>query len=466
MTVQQETHSSIFQGEVAKQGLRAIDGQGSRIKIEDATSGQVYDCIDSVTGAAVGALGWNDPDVPGYFADALQKSTYSFTPFISNNNAEALADFLIENSAPGAFSSALFVCSGSEANDNAMKIIRQYFVEKGKPRKTKFIGREHSYHGFTIGSMSLSSGSRSDLFKEIILPSEQCPKIGVCYPYRRQGDLTIEEYVQKLIDQAEETILKADPETVASISIETLPGSTLGTPPPPPGYLLGLRKLCDKYDILFHLDEVMCGTGRCSDGKMNCWEQFLEPGQGPDIQSIGKTLGSGYVTIAGVLISPKVKDVFVAGSGKIFGGQTYACHSLNCAVALKIQQKIKRENLTSNIFKMGTLLGKSLRKELADSPIVGDVRGIGGFWSIEFVKNKETKECFPKELDVAHLWSDTALVNGSNVMAFQGANDGEGDHVLFAPSFIITEEDVKEIVKKAVITCEEVAEKLVAQGHL
>ncbi|SGZ48972.1 CIC11C00000005905 [Sungouiella intermedia] len=464
MTVPEQS-TYIFQADVSKPNPNVIEGKGTRIKIEDPETGKVIECLDAMTGAAVGALGWEDPDVPGYFADALKNSTYSFTPLIANKNAEALAKFLIDNSAPGAFAAALFVTSGSEANDNAMKIIRQYFVEKGKPKKTKFLGREYSYHGFTIGAMSISCGSRSDAFKDITLSDEQCPAISVCNPYRDQGDLTTEEYVQKLIDEAEETILKNDPETVASITIETLPGSTLGTIPPPPGYLLGLRKLCDKYDILFHLDEVMCGTGRCSNGKLNCWEEFLEPGQGPDLQSIGKTLGSGYVTIAGVLVSPKIRNTFIAGSSKIFGGQTYASHGINTYVALKIQEKIKRENLSANMYKMGNLMGKLLKEELADSPIVGDVRGTGGFWAIEFVKNKDTKESFPKELDVAHLYSDIALVTGISTMAFQGANKGAGDHVLFAPAFIINEDDVHEIVEKAKLACDTILKKLTAEGH-
>lgn len=448
MTVKVAQESQIFQSQVAKLVPNVISGDGVRITIEDPYTGKVYECIDAVTGAAVGALGWHEKDVPGFYKEALDNSTYSFTACVGNKNAEALANFLIENSPKGAFNAALFVGSGSEANDNAMKIIRQYYLEKGKPKKTKFIGRECSYHGFTIGSMSLSSGFRSDIFKEISLPAEQCPTIDVCYPYRKQGNLTTEEYVEKLLANAEDVILKADPETVASLTVETLPGSTLGTVPPPPGYLSGLRKLCTKYDIVFHLDEVMCGTGRCSEN-LHCWENFLEPGEGPDIQTIGKTLGSGYVTIAGVLVSPKIRDTVVAGTGVVIGGHTYSDHALNCYVALKIQEKIKELNLTSNIFRMGNLMGKLLKKELSDFAIVGDVRGIGGFWSVEIVQNKETKESFPKELDVAHMLSDIALEKGLSIMALQGANNNAGDHMIFAPAFIVTEKDVEEMVSKA-----------------
>lgn len=462
MSVTQESY--IFQAVVAKQAPNVIGGQGIHIQIENPDTGKVTECIDAITGAAVGALGWKDPAVPGFFAEAFEKSTYSFTAAVGNKNAEALAKFLVENSPKGAFGAALFVCSGSEANDNAMKISRQYWVEKGKPKKVKFIGRECSYHGFTIGAMSLSRGFRSDAFKEISLPSSQSPTLDVCYPYREQGDLTSEEYVQKLLDQAEKLILQEDPETIASIVVETLPGSTLGTVPPPPGYLPGLRRLCDKYDILFHLDEVMCGTGRCNNGGLHCWENFLEPGQSPDIQTIGKTLGSGYVTIAGVLVSPKIRDTFISGSGMVIGGMTYAGHALNTYVALKIQERIKALKLSANMFKMGNLLGELLTKELASNPLIGEVRGIGGFWTAEIVKNRETKESFAKELDVSHRVLDLALANGLNVMAIQGCNKEAGDHMLLGPAFTVTEEEIREIVKRAKVTFAQLAQALSAEG--
>lgn len=459
-----QTH--IFQGKVAEKANTVVGGVGARIAIEAADTGERWECIDAVTGAAVGALGWADPEVPKYYAEALCNSTYSFTPVVGNNNAEALAQFLIDNSPAGAFDAALFVGSGSEANDNAMKIIRQYYVEKGQPRKTKYIGREVSYHGFTIGAMSLSSGFRLDAFQEICLPRDRFPTLQVCHPYRDQGDLTTEQYVAQLLANAEQTILAADPETVASITLETMPGSALGTVPPPPGYLPGIRRLCDKYDILLHLDEVMCGTGRCNDGGLHCWENFMEPGTGPDIQTIGKTLGLGYVTIAGVLMAPKIKRAYCAGSGLVLGGQTYAGHALNCHVALRIQQRIKALNLTANVFRMGTLLGKRMAARLAECPLAGSVRGFGGFWTVEFVKNRATKESFPKALDVAHRFADLAYVNGLSVMALQGSNRGAGDHALFAPAFVITEPEVEQIVVRTEKTLTQLAAQLRAEGHM
>lgn len=467
MTVFKAPTSYAFQGAVAKQCPNVVYGKGIIIRVEDPETGEVSEVIDAMTGAAVGALGWGDESVEGYFIEALRSNaSYSFTCGIGNKNAQALGKFMIDNSPAGAFAAALFVTSGSEANDNAMKIIRQYWVEKGKPKKVKFVGRNCSYHGYTIGAMSLSKGFRSDAFKEISLPSSQTPTLDVCYPYREQGQLSLEEYVQKLLKQAEDLILKEDPETIASITIETLPGSTLGTVPPPPGYLSGLRKLCTKYDILFHLDEVMCGTGRCSPG-LHCWENYLTPAEAPDLQSIGKTLGSGYVTIAGVLVSPKIKDAFMQGSGYIIGGQTYHGHYINTYVALKIQESIKERGLAANIFNMGNLLGKLLQQELGDSAIVGEVRGLGGFWTAEVVKNKASKESFAKELNLSGRAMAAAMQNGISVMALQGANNRvEGDHVMFAPAFIVTEADIREIVKRAKATFVQLEKELIEEGIL
>ena len=470
------TDSYVFQSVINKKPPHVLGGKGVRMTIEK--DGVVYDdIVDGVTGAAVGALGWGDEDVLKIINDAAKNSSYTYPSLIGNQASEDLAKFYIDHSPKGAFASALWCCSGSESNENALKIIRQYWLERGKPKKTKFISRETSYHGFTLGALSISSNGRAELFKEVLIDQENtCLKMPVCFPYRFQKEgQTTEEYVQELMDALEKIILDADPATVASVTIETLPGSTMGTPPPPPGYLPGIRRLCDKYDILMHLDEVMCGTGRANpNGGLNCWENYMEPGQFPDIQTVGKTLGSGYVTIAGILVGPKIKDAYVKGSGQIIGSHTYASHGFNCAVALGIQKKIMENGLTKNMFEKGNLMGEKLKEALllgkdCENNIVGDVRGIGGFWSIEFVKNKKTKEPFAKKLDVGHKMQDFCFKNKINVMGMQGScsyKTGEGDFILLAPSFIITEEDVDEIVKRTVQAVKDCTEWLKEEGAL
>ncbi|CAK7912703.1 ornithine aminotransferase [[Candida] anglica] len=450
-------------------GTRTVSkGSGIHINVKDKKTGAERTIIDGMTGAAVGALGWGDSAVIDIITEAAKETVYSYPALFGNDYAQQLAQFYIDNSPPGAFAAALWTGSGSESNENALKITYQYWKEQGKSKKTKFISRKTSYHGYTIGALSIGDSARATYFSDILLKSDQCIKMDECHPYRyKKDDESLEEYKNRLLDDLEKLILAEDPETVASIIVETLPGSSLGTCPPPPGYLPGIRRLCDKYDIIFHLDEVMCGTGRCNNGGLNCWENFLEPGQGPDIQVVGKTLGSGYVTIAGVLVSPKVKQVYTDKNATIMGAQTYHGHGFNCLVALKIQERIKELNLTANMFKMGNYMGELIgQKLLGKSKITGDVRGIGGFWSVEFVKNTDTKEVFDVKLDIGHRIQDVCIDNGLTVMGMQGSFKGTGDHILIAPSFIVTKEDVEkiaDIIEKSVL---QVEKALIAEGEL
>ncbi|QLQ78066.1 hypothetical protein HG537_0A03130 [Torulaspora globosa] len=458
--------SHVFQGYVGKQKAYAKEGKGVYMTIEK--NGKEYkNVFDAISGAAVASLGWGDPDIGKIMNDALTKHTYSYPGLIANEEAEKLAQFYIENSPPGVFASALWTCSGSESNENALKIIRQYQIERNKPRKIKIISRECSYHGFTLGAISIGNTPRGAPFKDMMINQDEvCIKMPRCWPYRdmKEGE-TEEEYTHRLLDTLEKIILDNDPETVSAVCVETLPGSSIGTPVPPKGYLKGLRDICNKYDLIFMLDEVMCGTGRANpNGKLNCWENFLAPEDAPDIQTVGKTLGSGYVTIAGVLIGPKILDVYVKGTGLILGAQTYHSHAFNCATALGIQTKILQNGLTKNIFENGNLLGQKLQEALLAQPdnFVGDVRGLGGFWTIEFVHDKKTKQPFPPEMKVGPRFADIALEHGVNVMGLAGADNygGTWDICLLGPAFIITKEDVEVLVQRLINSVQALAEQL------
>lgn len=471
MEVQEKTESLLFEAVIAKKTPQIVGGKG--IYVDIISEGVKHEKIlDACTGAAVGALGWGDEEVYDMVNKSIREHTYSFPFFVGNPHAERLADFYISNSPPGVFSSAMWCGSGSESNENALRIIRQYQLERGKPEKLKIISRMQSYHGFTLGAMSISAGNRSEIFKDIMIDQENiCLKMPVCYPYRYQrNDETEEQYSQRLLNSLEKIIVDNNPATVSAVVVETLPGSSLGTVTPPKGYLSGIRALCNKYDVIFMLDEVMCGTGRCNpNGKLNCWENFLTAEEAPDIQTVGKTLGSGYVTIAGVLVGPKIKNAYTNGSGMIFGSHTYASHGFNCSTALKIQKKIQRENLTSNIFQMGNLMGKTLRKTLVeeDNTIVGDVRGIGGFWSLEFIQDRLTKKPFPPEANVAKNFQKICFENKMNIMSMPGIiGDGTGDIALLSPSFIITESDVHEIISRICKCVKLITEKLQKEGYV
>lgn len=460
--------SLLFSGKVNDHHPMVVGGKGNYLTVEDALTHKRRDIFDAMGGAAVCALGHGDEEIVEEMAAAARECSYSFCASMTNYYAEELANFYIEKSPPGVFAGALFTCSGSESNENGMKTCRQYYLEKGEPERTVFISRKQSYHGYTLGCLALSESVRKEPFRAITLPAEQVPKVSPCYPYRDQkDDETVEQYCDRLLQEIEDTVIAAGSHKVCAIMCETLSGSTFGTAPAIPGYLLGIRKICDKYGILMWLDEVMCGTGRASaTGGLNCWESYPDF-KGPDLQSIGKTLGSGYVTIAGLLVSPKVKQVFVEGSNYIPGGQTYHQHAFNCRVALAIQKKIDRLGLRKNSYEKGEQLGKLLGELAASTEIVGNVRGMGGFWSIELVKDKASKATFPPELGVGAKISAKCLENGMTTMGLGGTVEGKrGDHVTVAPTFILTDDDVKLIATTLIDSVKQVEADLRALGDL
>ncbi|GME81087.1 unnamed protein product [Ambrosiozyma monospora] len=262
----------------------------------------------------------------------------------------------------------------------------------GDDKRYKFVSRTRSYHGYTIGSLSIGDGSRKSPFKPILLSDEQTPKVTNFYSYRTQKG-TEEEYTKELLAELKQCFIDNDPSTICGVIFETVGGSTIGTPTPPKGYLDGHNAFCDKYGALFMLDEFICGMGRCGYPFSFMHPDFsLSNGTGPDICTVGKTIGSGFVTLAGVLISPKIKKAFDEGSGCIMGAQTYHSHDFNCRVGLAVQKKIYDNNLIENWRVVGAYLKEQLQIKLKDNKIVGDISGAGDFLSIEAVKDKATKE--------------------------------------------------------------------------
>lgn len=446
MTV--KNSSALFTGKVDKFSPMITGGKGNMIVIENAVTHEKKDVFDAMGGAAVLCLGHSDDEIIAAMGEAAKTSSYSYPLYMTNYHAEELARYIIDNSPEGVFESVLFTCSGSESNENGMKTVRQYWLEKGEPDRKVFISRKQSYHGYTTGTLALSDNAKKGMFIDVCMDDERFRKVSPCYPYRDMKDGETEaDYCGRLLKEIEDSILEAGPKNVACIMLETMGGSTFGTCPPVAGYLSGIRKICDKYGVLMWLDEVMCGTGRASaTGGFHCWESFPDF-SGPDLQSIGKTLGGGFVTIAGLLVSPKVKKAFVEGSNQINGAQTYHQHAFNCQVALAVQKKCERLGLKQNSYDMGMLIGKGLKERAGETKIIGDVRGLGGFWSVEIVKDKATKETFPKELMVGPKLSELCLKNGMTTMGLTGtAGNGVGDHLTVAPTFILSREDVLFIV--------------------
>lgn len=455
--------SYVFQRVISEVAPILEKAEGMYITVQDPKTGEERVIIDAMTGAAVGSLGHQDLDIVQAMCNAAKTSNYAFGYYLGNRASEDLSKFIIDNSPENHFASCLWVGSGSEANENAMKIVKQYHLERNDSKRYRYISRYNSYHGFTIGALSVGDGIRKVDFKDILLSEEQTPKVSACYPFRgiKEG-MTEEDYTNQLLKELEDKFIECDPSTVAACFFETVGGSSFGTVPPPKGYLDGAKVICEKYGALFCLDEVMVGLGR--NGKYHCYESFMKAGSGPDIMTVGKTIGSGYVTLAGVLISPKVKDAVVAGSNKANGAQTYHCHEFNCKVGLEVQKKL----LANNYPEKGAEVGKYMMEKIAEntktSKVVGDIRGLPLFFSIEFC-DPTTKEHLVPQYGFAYKVQEKCLRNNITSMAFQGTcgsytdEDGNivalGDHISLAPAYIITFKEADIIVDALVKSIEE-----------
>ncbi|MBF6990152.1 aspartate aminotransferase family protein [Cupriavidus sp. IK-TO18] len=412
---------------VAGQGIELIDSEGKRY-------------LDASGGAAVSCLGHAHPRVIEAIKSQLDTIAYAHTSFFTTEVSETLAETLA-HAAPGDLDHVYFVSGGSEAVESALKLARQYFVEVGQPGRRHFIARRQSYHGNTLGALAIGGNAwRREPFLPLLVPAHH---VSPCYAYRdQQAGETDAQYAQRLADELEAKILELGPDTVAAFVAETVVGATAGAVPPVGDYLKRIRAVCDKYGVLLILDEVMSGMGRT--GHLFACE---EDGVVPDIVTIAKGLGAGYQPIGAMLSTRRIYDAIVGGSGFFQHGHTYIGHATACAAALAVQRMIAEDRLLANVLARGEQLRARLREALGDHPNLGDVRGRGLFVGVEFVADRDSKATLDPTLKTHARLKSAAMQNGLLVYPMGGTVDGvRGDHVLFAPPFISTEQDIDNIV--------------------
>lgn len=415
----------------------AVSGQG--VTIRDA---QGKDYIDASGGAAVSCLGHSHPDVLAAMHKQLDELAYAHTSFFTTRVAEELADDLIAH-APKGISQVYFVSGGSEAVEAALKLARQYFVEKGESERKHFIARKQSYHGNTLGALAVGGNEwRRKQFAPLLIETSH---VSPCYEYRdRRPDETPEAYGERLAQELETKIQELGPKTVLAFIAETVVGATSGAVTAVPGYFKRVREVCDKHGILLILDEVMCGMGRT--GTLHACEQ---EGITPDLMTIAKGLGGGYAPIGAVLIRDKIIDTITRGSGLFQHGHTYLGHALACSAGLAVQRVIRRDNLLENVRTQGAHLARRLQERFGNHPFVGDVRGRGLFAGVELVSDRSSKEPFDPKRKLHARVKKEAMARGLMVYPMGGTIDGvKGDHVLLAPPFIVDAQDVDRIVER------------------
>ena len=314
------------------------------------------------------------------------------------------------------------------------------------PERVNFIARKQSYHGNTLGALSVSGHlSRRKPYEEILC--HNVFHVSACNSYRgRSPSETDEEYVRRLAEELEEAFARAGGSTVCAFVAEPVVGAALGAVPAVPGYFKAMKAVCDRHGALMIMDEIMCGMGRT--GTVHAWQQEDVI---PDIQTIGKGLGGGYVPMAGLLIAPRVVWALNNGSGTFVHGQTYQSHAVVCAGAHEVQRIIRDQKLVENVAALGSQLGDLLREYVGALPYVGDVRGRGFFWGIEFVKNKQTKTPFESKHQVAELVHQVGLRQKPNaIMLYPGtgsAGGSLGDHVIVSPPYNCTVDEIRLIVE-------------------
>ncbi len=416
----------------------ALSASGMHIRDSNGRS-----IIDGSGGAAVACLGHGHPRVLAAMREQAERISYAHTALYSCEPAEELADLLLADE-PGGLTHLYLCSSGSEATEAALKLARQFHVEHGQPRRARFIARRQSYHGNTLGALAASGNAmRRALYLPVLAGAFS--HVAPCYAYRdRRDDETDADYVARLAAELDAEFERLGPDTVAAFIAEPVVGATLGCVTALPGYFRAVREICDRHGALLILDEVMCGMGRT--GTLHAWEQ---EGITPDIQVIAKGLGGGYQPVGGILVHGRVIAALRDGSGAFMHGHTYQAHPVAAAAALAVQQVIREERLLDNVRAMGALLEAGLTERLGNHAHVGDIRGRGLFWAVEFVADRATKAPFDPALLLHERIKQAAYDEGLAVYPMGGTIDGRhGNHVILAPPYNVTAPVLSEIVDR------------------
>lgn len=410
-------------------GVYIVDDQGKRY-------------LDASGGAAVSCLGHSHPRVIEAIKSQVDRIAFAHTGFFTSAPAEQLADLLVDR-APDGIDHAYLVSGGSEAVEAALKLARQYFLEKGESNRSRYIARRQSYHGNTLGALAVGGNMwRREQFDPVLIPGHY---ISPCYAYRdKRADESDEEYGIRVANELEEKLHELGSETVIAFIAEPVVGATAGAVPPVPGYFKRIREICDEHGILLILDEVMCGMGRT--GTLFACEQ---DGVSPDLIAIAKGLGAGYQPIGATLLSGEIYNKIRDGSGFFQHGHTYMGHPTACAASLAVMQSIEEENLLTNVQIMGDALTTALVERFGNHRNIGDIRGRGLFRALEIVADRGSKEPLEPPLQIHAKIKKQAMERGLMCYPGGGTIDGRrGNHILLAPPYIIEDKHVTEIVEK------------------
>ena len=395
------------------------------------TEGRRY--LDASGGAAVVTIGHGVEEVARAMAEQASRLAYVHSSQFHVGVVEKLAQRILALAPHGMRRNGrvYFTSGGSEATETAIKLARQYWLERGNPKRARVIARRQSYHGSTLGALSVSGNvRRREPFASLLA---EWGHIAPCFCYRCPFDLQYPECNVDCADDLERLLARDGHDDVAAFIFEPVSGATLGAVVPPDGYVQRLAEICRRHQILFIADEIMTGMGRT--GKPFAVQHW---GVVPDMILVGKGVASGYAPLGAVIIAGHVAEAIARGSGSFLHGFTYNSHPVSAAAGNAVLDYIERENLFARVEPAGQELCAALER-LKRFSIVGDVRGLGLLWAVELVRDTKTREPFPPDARIAARVAEDALESGILTYPIQGCVDGHrGDHILLAPPFTIT----------------------------
>ena len=415
---------------------RIAYGRGSCLYDE---TGKRY--LDASGGPAVFSVGHAHPEINAAIVRQLDQVAYGYRYLFTSTALEELSALLMQRCG-GDFRHVIYSGSGSEAMESALKMALQYWTARGLPRKCHFIARDRSWHGNTLGALSVSGfAQRRRSFEGSLL---QVSFVSAANAWRRPEGVSEADLVAYLADELERRILAVGPDTVAAFVFEPVVGAAGGVVPAPDGYARAMQQVCRKYDVLLIADEVMCGSGR-----VGTWRALEHDDIEPDIMAVAKGLAGGYIPLAATIFTAAVATPILATDGVFYTGHTFTGHTAALAAGLAVQQLLVREGLVERVRRTGEIFREEMRRTLGRFDEVGDVRGRGFFIGIELVRDRETRAPFPRERNLSFDIGARAFAAGLICYPGSGNVDGtNGDTIILAPPYNATDAELEEIRDK------------------
>jgi adenosylmethionine-8-amino-7-oxononanoate aminotransferase len=419
---------TIFPRSFLKNYPQAVRGEGCFIF---TAAGQRY--LDASGGAAVVTIGHGVPEIASAMAEQAAQLAFVHSSQFHTEPAETLARRLLALAPDGMRNGGrvYFTSGGSEATETALKLARQYWLERGEKKRYRVLSRLHSYHGATLGALSVSGNvRRREPFAPLL--SEWGHTVP-CHCYRCPLGLEYPSCNVDCGDELDRLLSREGSQDVAAFIFEPVVGATLGAVAPPDGYVQRIAEICRRHKILLIADEVMSGMGRT--GKPFAIQHW---GVTPDVILVGKGIASGYAPLGAVIVAGHVAETISRASGAFLHGFTYSAHPVATAAGNAVLDYAQRQRLFERVEPLGRELRSSL-ETLKKYSVVGDIRGKGLLLAIEIVRDAKTRESFPADAHVAERIAADAFDAGVLTYPMKGCVDGtRGDHILIAPPYAIT----------------------------